>query len=108
MKTIVLLMLTIPLLAQQPKPAAKQEKPPVSAIRAEDQAEDPPEFRRKYVAELQSKPGISMTLECMDDRIYKERRCTATIRQPDEKSVSFTVGGRYAAYDSIADKIIDP
>ncbi len=83
-------------------------KPPLPEIRAEDQAEDPPEFRRKYVAFLNSKPGITMTIECNNDRIWKERVCRATLRQPDEKSVSFTVGGRYAAYDSIADKIIDP
>jgi hypothetical protein len=83
-------------------------KPPAAEIRAEDQAGDPPEFKRKYSAKLSSKPGLTMTLECENDRILKERHCVATIRQPDEKSVSFTVGGAYAAYDSIADKIIDP
>lgn len=109
MKRLTLILaLALPLMAQ-PKPAApKPSRAATPEIRAEDQAEDPPEFRRKYFTNLTSKPGLSITLECKYDHIFDERNCTATIRQPDERAVSFTVGGRYAAYDSIADKIIDP
>jgi hypothetical protein len=114
MKTTLFLMLTISLLAQQKGPAAKSAvvKPPLPEIRSEDQAEDPPEFRRKYSATLTSKPGITMILECKDDRIWGDRECNATLRQSDEKSVSFPVSGRGAAYrlsyDNVADKVLDP
>lgn len=107
MKLTLILALAIPLAAQT-KPQAKALAPQVHEIRAEDQADDPPGFKRKYFAKLTSKQGITMTLECEYDHIFRERSCRATLRQPDEKSVSFLVGGRYAAYDSIADQILDP
>lgn len=112
MKITLILALALCAYGQQPiRPLGTKVvpvKPALSEIRAEDQAEEPPTFPRKYVANLASRQGLTMTLECENDRILGERHCIATIRQPDERSVSFTVGGMYEAYDSIADKIIDP
>lgn len=108
-KIVFFIAMTISLMAQQKGPAkAVAVKAAAPDIRAENQAEDPPEFRRRYFSNVISKPGITMTLDCKTDRIWEDRECTATLRQPDEKSVAFAVGGRYSAYDSIADKIIDP
>lgn len=110
MKTqLLLLIIALGCAWGQTKQVAKQpqkqaESAPV--ISSDDAPDDPPKFKRKYSAKLASKPGITLTVECAD--FIGERWCTATVRQPDEKYVSFRLDHNYAPGESIAGKIIDP